>query len=97
MNFKYKISDVVASALHVDEVRRFLSATSLQMRPTTLRVEERISVECVAGTQLFYGCRNREGVVEKHAEDILVPAETLWDVWLDGILEQDKKKEPPRC
>lgn len=93
--FKYQIGDVVASSLHLDEVRRFLSATSMQMRPSSLRVEERISIECVGGTQLYYGCRNGEGVVEKHSEDILVPVETLWDVWLEGIMQQDKRKAQP--
>ena len=95
MNYKYNIGDIVASALHVEEVRRFFSATSLQMRPSTLRVEERVSVECVGGTQVFYGCRNREGGIEKHSEDALVPAETLWDVWLDGINAQEKRKAQP--
>lgn len=95
MEFKYKIGDVVASSLHVEEVRKFLSATHVQIRPSTLRVEERLSIECIAGTQLYYGCRNREGVVEKHIEEVLVPAETLWDVWLDGILKQDTKKAQP--
>ena len=91
-HFKYHIGEVVASSLHVEEMRRFLDATRYQMRPTTLWIEERVSVECVAGTQLFYICRARDGVVEKHAEDMLVPVETAWDVWLEGITKQDAKK-----
>lgn len=93
MEFKYKIGDSVASEIHIKELNMLMNhAGVVNMRPVSMRVEERISIECVAGTQLFYGCRCWDGVVQKHPETMLVPAETLWNVWLDCIHAQDAKK-----
>lgn len=90
--FAFHIGDVVANILHVDEVRRFSEYTNESMRPLSMRVEERISVECVGDIQLFYGCRLWDGNVQKHAEGCLVKADTLWDAWLEGLKKQESKK-----
>jgi hypothetical protein len=93
MNFKFQIGDAVCALLHLEEIEKLLAATTHTVRPDGLRVEERISIECVGGTQLFYGCRNRDGQVLKFNEASLVPAEMMWRVWLDGIHQQEAKKE----
>lgn len=95
VTFKYRIGDVVAGVLHLEELRKFMDATFLQMRPDTMRVEERMSVECIGGTQLFYSCRCRDGAVNKYDEASLINAEVLWDAWIDGINKQDTKKAKP--
>lgn len=95
MTYKYAIGDVVGTLLHVEELRRFSDSTEQCLRPDTLRVEERLSIECVGGAQLFYGCRDRAGFVQKHSEDMLVPAEVVWDAWADGLKRQEARKDKP--
>jgi hypothetical protein len=91
-DFAFNVGDVVATKLHLDELRYFLDTTQLQMRPDSMRIVERISVECDGGTQLFYGCEARDGLMHRHAEDGLIRAESLWDAWIDGIKKQEAKK-----
>lgn len=92
-DFKFRIGDRVAAALAVEELRAFAMHTLDPMRPHVLVVEERLSVECCGGTQLFYTCRDPRGAVEKHSEASLVEARVMCDAWIDGMKAQKARKD----
>lgn len=91
ITFKFAIGDRVAGTLAIDELVRSFDYHDYLLRPHVLTVEERISVECVVGTQLFYTCRDIRGAIEKHPEAMLAPAKLMWDAWIDGIERQRQR------
>ena len=96
MNFKYQIGEAVARKETVDCAMHEMRVLSEIKRVDSMTVIERHSVECVAGTQLFYACETWQGFKAVFAEDSLMPMQECWDRWGDMLREvlqaQDKRK-----
>lgn len=91
ITFKYDIGDSVANVMSIKEMELMHTYTRETMRPLVLRVEEQMAFNSESGTRIFYVCRTVHGVVEKHPESELVPAENLWDVWCDSMQKRAEK------
>jgi len=96
MNFKYQIGEAVARKETVDCVLHEMRVLCEIKRVDSMRIIERRSNECVAGTQLFYVCETWQGVNIIFAEDSLLPMQECWDRWGDMLREvlqaQDEQK-----
>ena len=96
MNFKYQIGAAVARKETVDCVLHEMRVLSEIKRVDSMRIIERRSTECIAGTQLFYVCETWQGVNIIFAEDSLEPMQECWDRWCDVLLvvlkAQDERK-----
>ena len=82
INFKFSIGDHVGNLSSIEEVDKFYEYTDIEPRPMLLVVEERISIECIGGVQLFYSTRTTDGRVLKFPDAMLVSAELMWTAWL---------------
>lgn len=57
-------------------------------RMDSMNVIERITVECVGGTQRFYHCEMWNGQMGKFAEGSLIPYADAFQQWLDAFAAQ---------
>jgi len=96
MTFKFAIGEAVARKETVDCALHEMRVLSEIKRVDSMTVIERHSVECVAGTQLFYACETWQGFKAVFAEDSLMPMQECWDRWGDMLREvlqaQDERK-----
>lgn len=94
MPFKYQIGDHVMSTLLLEENCMMMKQSdTITPRLGMLRVEERLSVECVGGTQLFYSCRNADGTQLKFNEDGLTAGDAGFGRWVEAFMtQQDRSK-----
>jgi hypothetical protein len=60
-------------------------------RLDTMRVIERISRECIGGTQIFYSCETWQGLYAQFSEDGLIPGRAAFDQWCDAFMVQEKR------
>ncbi len=96
MEFKYQLGDRVAVGVVLDAVlREIATVLNHTSRLDTMRIVERISYECVGGTQLFYHCEAWDGTTKRYSEGSLVPAEEAWEQWVTAVNARDEKKEKP--
>lgn len=91
MEFKYQLGDRVALATTLDAVIHEITYERT-VRLDTMRIIERVSCECVGGTQLFYRCERWDSNVGLYAEGSVVPADDAWTKWIDAVNARAEKK-----
>jgi hypothetical protein len=90
MEFKYQLGDRVVVGTILDTVVQEITHVHVS-RLDTMRVIERISCECIGGTQLFYRCEWWNGETARYAEGSLVPAADAWAQWIAAVDARDTK------
>lgn len=94
--FQFSLGDRVACMLAIEEMQQYFARLDTAPSLHMLTVEERISIECIGGTQRFYTCRDWRGALEKHPESALVPVRVMLDAWADGIDAQHANEDTVR-
>ena len=80
--FKYALGDLVVTKSVMEAVRLEMASPKQYGRTTPFRIIERISRECVAGTQFFYGCETWDGNTGTFAEGSLLAFQLYFDEWV---------------
>lgn len=94
MTFKYQIGDYVANkGLLEVELMEMANGPSTPRRQH-LRVIEKISCECIGGTQLFYQCEATDGYLARFSEDSLIPGLEAFSKWIEGFMAQQDRLKP---
>jgi hypothetical protein len=94
MDFKFQIGDRVTSKTLLETQLVEMQHSNLTPRMGNLYVEERHSVECAGGVQLFYGCRTVDGMVWKFPEAVLMPGLEAFEQWIEAfVAQQDRLKK----
>lgn len=91
-DFKFAIGDRVGNLVSIEEVDKLCEYTDATPRPMLMVIEERISVECIGGIQLFYSTRSVGGEVHKFPEAMLVSAELMWAAWVKSVCARDQRR-----
>jgi hypothetical protein len=91
ITFKYAIGDAVVSQQVMLAVRLEMTAPKQFSRTNPSRILERMSLECIGGTQLFYICESWEGVRGTFAEGILVPYQDYFEQWVKWFEAKESK------
>jgi len=94
MNFTYNIGDSVMRTNDVAGMLFEMEHTEhvSHLHPS-MRIIERRSVECIAGTQLGYLCETWQGQTMIFAQESLLPAEQAWDQWADALILQEQRSK----
>ena len=74
MDWKFQIGDHVVTQAIMLESKAMAETEHKLAWLTPLRINERVSVECIAGTQHFYKVEVNDRLMI-HAEDALLPVE----------------------
>jgi hypothetical protein len=92
MSFRYALGALVVAKSSLESAVQELTLPESyeRRRLDSMWIMERLSCECVGGTQLFYHCQRWDGSVGRYAEGSLVTVVDAYDTWRHAI-EANKK------
>ncbi len=94
MNFFFSINQRVVTVVHIETIVAEMGVVPESLRLDRMTIVERISTECIGGTQLFYHCQRWDGSVGRYAEASLMLAEEGFTLWVEAFMKQHERLHP---